>query len=247
MERARPYARVDHRSFDSQLRSELAIAAERAASIPPVLSTLAIGLSTTAGLAAAVAGNATDDEFALLAEQDSQRRPLSSAVHLIAEGNRMAGKRGREAAQVSTATALTSLWNGVDWSDPGVYDEDDANGHSMFWLGSHFTSPENVRKELASALGHNPEFLLPLVAACAPWTEFADSDDWQTTACQRRYRDLPPWFPVEAVEEAAAAGETRAHTIRVDDFGDTDADDLESLLAQVLWHAQRSPRAEEGQ
>ena len=242
LERARPFARVDHRPFDAQLRSELASAAEAAASIPSVPSALAIGLPTTAQLASAVAANATDEELALLAE-DSQRRPLSTAVHLLSESARMAARREREASRLSAEAALIALWDTVDWSDPGVYDEDDANGHSMFWLGSRIKSPEKVRETLARALGHRPDLLLALIRACAPWTEMLDSDTWQTTGFRRRYRGLPPWFPVEAVVAAAADVETRAHAIRVDDF-ETDADDPESLLAQVLWHAQRSPRAE---
>ncbi|KAB7746560.1 hypothetical protein GA707_03495 [Nostocoides sp. F2B08] len=244
LERARPWARVDHRPFDPKLRCELAAAAQAAASIPPVPSALAIGLSATAQLAAAVAGNATDEELALLAEEDSQRRPLSTAVHLLTESIRMAERRERGAPQQSADAVLSALWETVDWSDPGVYDEDDANGHSMFWLGSRITSPEDVRGKLASALGQRPDLLLALVAACAPWTELLDSDTWETTGFQRRYGELPPWFPVEAVVAAAATVQTGAQDIPVDDFGETYADDPESLLAQVLWHAQRYNRAE---
>lgn len=244
LERARPYIRVGHRLFDPKLRSELAAAAQAAAGIPPVFSASAIGLSTTAGLAAAVAANATDAELALLAEEDAQRRPLSAAVHLLAESSRMAAQRQREAPKQTAEVALAALWDAVDWSDPGVYEEDDVNGHSMFWLGAHFTSAENVKEKLACALADRPDLLLALVAACAPWTELRDHDTWETTGFRRRYSELPPWFPVEAVVAAASALETGADAIRVDDFGETDADDPESLLAQVLWHAQQSPRAD---
>lgn len=156
----------------------------------------------------------------------------------------MAAQRQREAPKQTAEVALAALWDAVDWSDPGVYEEDDVNGHSMFWLGAHFTSAENVKEKLACALADRPDLLLALVAACAPWTELRDHDTWETTGFRRRYSELPPWFPVEAVVAAASALETGADAIRVDDFGETDADDPESLLAQVLWHAQQSPRAD---
>ena len=127
LERARPYVRVDHLPFDPQLRSDLAEAAGEAAGIPPVPSALAIGLSATAGLAAAVAANAMESELARLAEEDSGRRPLSTAVHLVAELERIAVKRGREAPRDVARGALIALWDSVDWSDPGVYSEADRN------------------------------------------------------------------------------------------------------------------------
>ena len=91
------------------------------AGIPPVPSALAIGLSATAGLAAAVAANAMESELARLAEEDSGRRPLSTAVHLVAELERIAVKRGREAPRDVARGALIALWDSVDWYDPGVY------------------------------------------------------------------------------------------------------------------------------
>ena len=120
LERARPYARVDHRPYDAALRAELAAAAEQAAGIPPVPSALAVGLSATCRLAAAVAGNADDDELAALAEQDARRRPLSAAVLLLAEAARAAEDRGRAVPQEQAEAALAALWDSVDWSDPAL-------------------------------------------------------------------------------------------------------------------------------
>lgn len=239
LDRARPYSRVDHRPYDAELRSELAIAAEDAAAIPPVASAIAIGLSATCRLAAAVAGNADDSELADLLAQDARRRPLSAAVHLLAEMARMAGDRGRTGPQESAESALARLWAAVDWSEPGSWDADDANGHSMFWEGSRVTSPERVKEDLSSALEQRPDLVLSVVTACAQWEEMLDSDTWQTRGFRRRYSELPPWFPAEAIAVAATSVETGAASVRVDDFGETEHDDSESLLAQVLWLAQR--------
>ena len=240
LDRARPYARVDHRPYDAALRAELAAAAEQAAGIPPVLSALAVGLSPTCQLAAAVAGNADDDELAALAEQDSRRRPLSAAVLLLAEAARVAEKRGRPAPQERAEAALSALWDSVDWSDPGSWDGDDANVHSMFWEVSRSTSPVLVKERLSQALTQRPDVVLPLVTACAGWEESRDHDDWHLLAIRRRHSELPAWFPVQAVVTAAASAAPSAASVGVDAFGETERDDAESLLAQVLWLAERA-------
>ncbi len=239
LDRARPYARVDHRPYDAALRAELAVAAEQAASIPPVPSALAVGLSATCRLAAAVAGNAKDIELAALAEQDARRRPLSAAVFLLAEAARVAEDRGRPVPQERAEAALAALWDSVDWSDPGSWDGDDANGGSAFWAGSRITSPEHVKERLSQALAQRPDVVLPLVAACAGWEENRDLDDWRVLGFRRRYRELPAWFPVQAVVAAAASVAPNAASVAVNACGETVGDDTASLLAQVLWLAER--------
>jgi hypothetical protein len=237
LDRARPYARVDHRPYDAALRAELAAAAEQAAGIPPVPSALAVGLSTTCRLAASVAANADDEELAALAEQDSHRRPLSAAVLLLAEAAQAAQDRGRPAPQARAEAALAAVWDSVDWSDPGSWDGDDANGLSVLWEGSRITSPEHVMERLSQALAQRPDILLPLVTTCAGWEESRDRDDWRLLGIRRRYRELPSWFPVSAVVAAAASAAPNAGSVAVDAFGETDGDDPESLLAQVFWLA----------
>ena len=240
LERARPYARVDHRDYDAALRAELAAAAEGAAAIPPVPSALAVGLAATCRLAAAVAGNATDDELATLAEQDARRRPLSAAVLLLAEAARIAEERGRPVPRQRAEVALAALWDSVDWSDPDSWDCDDVNGQSVFWAGSRITSSEQVKERLSQALERRPEVVLLLVVACAGWEESRDPHDWRVLGFRRRYPELPAWFPHEAVVTAAAAAAPNAASVAVNAFGETDGDDADSLLAQVLWLAERS-------
>jgi hypothetical protein len=231
---------VDHRPYDAALRAELAAAAELAAGIPPVPSALALDLSATCRLAAAVASNADDDELAALAEQDARRRPLSAAVLLLAEAAGAAENRGRPVPQERAEGALAALCDSVDWSDPGMWDSDDANGHSALWAVARITSPQHVKECLSQALAQRHDLVLPLVAACAGWVETLDPDDSRVLGFRRRYRELPAWFPIEAVVAAAASTAQDAASVAVDAFGETDGDDAESLLAQVLWLAARA-------
>jgi hypothetical protein len=110
----------------------------------------------------------------------------------------------------------------------------------MFWVGSRITSLEHVKERLSQSLAQRPDVVLPLVAVCAGWEERRDFDDWRLLGFRRRYRELPAWFPVQAVVEAAASTAPNAASVSVDTFGETDGDDAESLLAQVLWLSERA-------
>jgi hypothetical protein len=233
LDRARPYARVSHRPYDAELRAELAEAASAAAEIPPVATALLLGLKVTCRLAAAVAANAEDDELAVLTDQDAKRRPLSAAFCLLHESAQIAEKRDRPFPQERAETALLALWNSVDWSDLGSWDPEDLNLVSVFWTGAQVTSPEAVEEKLTAAIKQQPNILLPLVTAAAGWVEDLDSETLEVRGRRRQYSQLPPWFPMLAVEEAAVS----VAPVAVDEFGETASDDAESLLAQVLWAA----------
>lgn len=233
LERARPYARVEHLPYDAALRAELAEAASAAATIPPVVSALSLGLDATCGLAAAVSANARDDELVALTDEDAKRRPLSVAFYLLAESARIYEKRGRLIAQEHNQATLLALWDSTDWSDPNSWDPEDLNLPSTFWTGARITSPQAVAEKLTHALEQQPDILLALVVACADWVEEHDSETMEMSGIRRRYRQLPLWFPVRAVTKAAAT----ATPITVDQFGETASDNAESLLSQVLWAA----------
>lgn len=107
-------------------------------------------------------------------------------------------------------------------------------GATMFSAASRRVSPGHVQERLAQALAARPDVALRLVAACAPWEETGDITDWSPVGFRRRYRELPLWFPAEAVVVAAAAVAPGVAPAS-DEAGD--ADGAESLLAQVLWLA----------
>lgn len=241
LEQARPFARVDHRAYEPALREELAAAAERATSVPPVPSAMAIDLVATCRLAAAVAGNADDNELAVLADRDARRRPLSAAVLLLAEAAKVASERGRPGPEERAKATLVALWDSIDWSDPSSWDSDDVNGHRMFWVASRATSPAHVQERLTQALRQRPELVLPLVAACAEWVEQRASYDFNVLlGIGPRYHQIAPWFPINAVVAAADSVAPEYASVTVNAFGETEGGDALSLLAQVVWLASRS-------
>lgn len=231
LDQARPFARVDHRPYDAELRARLAAAAEDAAMLPPVLSTFSIDLTATCRLASAVVGNADDAELAELAGQDSRRRPLCTALLLLEETGRVAEERGRTAPAEHARAAFVALWDAVDWSEPSAWNGNENYGAALFWTASRRTSPEHVRVHLARALASRPDVVLRLVTACAGWEETRDSQGWGLRGIRRTYSELPPWFPAEAVAAAAAATAPHVAPAPSDPDG---RDDPESLLAQVL-------------
>lgn len=237
LHQARPFARVDHRPYDPELRRKLAQAAEQAAGLPPVASSLGIDLGVTCSLAAHVAGNASDEEVASLLEEDSQRRPLSVAVLLLSEAERVAKKRGRAQAQQHADSALADLYTSIDWSDFTTWDLADVNGHSALWALSRVASPEQLKGDLANSLMTQPGLVNPMVTFCASWAE-RHSDDG--VHLYRHYREVPPWLPVEAIIAAADAEGLTASLPNVDQYGETKGDDAASLIAQLTWSAAKN-------
>lgn len=231
LDRARPFARVDHRPYDEALRGQLTAAAEAAATIPPIPSALPIGLRTTCMLAVAVAGNATDEQLAGLADQDAQRQPLCAAVMLLEETMLAFDRRHRLAIVAYAQAAMHGRLEAVDWSDRASWQGNEAHGNDLFRSASRCTSPEQVRDNLAQALHGNPAILLDMITSCATWQERRDSDDWRLLGFGRTYHELPQWFPTDAVVTAAAAV---APAVRPASDDWHDSDDPRSLLAQVL-------------
>ena len=59
-----------------------------------------------------------------------------------------------------------------------------------------------MKAALEDALDAAPERLEDVVLACAPWLERESTVDGSRRA-ERSYRELPPWFPTQAVVRAA--------------------------------------------
>lgn len=236
LSRAQPFARVDHREYAPDLRAALVAAAPEAATLPRVLSTFALDLAQLGHLAAAVAGNASDDQLAALVTSDSQVRPLCAALLLLDESRQAAEKRARLEVAERARSALVSLWESVDWSQPESWEGNDACAGTMFAVAARLVSAESVRDRLEAALTTKPELVQTLVTSCAGWHENVDRETWATRAFVRSYRELPAWFPTEAVQSAAAAVSPHVSAAEKDSF---DADtDPERLLAHVLYLAE---------
>lgn len=202
LDEARPFHRVDHRPYDPDLRKRVAEATSSAASIPPTVSFLPIGLGTTAALAIAVAGNANEDEQLALMEQDRQRLPICAAVTLLQESARRSDEQ--TALAVAAREQLRSLWSTTDWTNDNSWVGNEVNGRSMMYDFARVTSDEEVRDRLTQALESNPGILEILVISCAGWVERLDSQTWDLKGIDRVYRELPPWLPTEAIKALAA-------------------------------------------
>jgi len=238
LERARPYARVAHLPYNEGLRAELVQAASVAASIPPVVSALTRGLDATCLLAVAVSANAGDDILTSLVEEDAKRRPLSVAFFMLAETVRTSKRLDRPVVQQHAEAAFLALWEGVDWSDLDSWETNDLNLRTALSIAAWVTSPLAVEERLANAIRQNPNVLLALVVACVEWVEEHDSSTGELLGLRRRYRTIPPWFPVNAIVEGAGT----IAQVTVDSFGETAEDSPESLLSQVLWIVERGSK-----
>lgn len=237
LERARPFARVAHRPYDSQLRADLASAAYDAATIPPVLNALAIDLSTTAGLAARVARNAQQDELTQLIEQDRARRPMCVAVLLLHELQRVLVERGEEELAEYAGRSIIDLLSSVDWSQSETWDGNEHFGRAVFQVWASLASPTEPRQALAAALRRAPGRLVDIVICCAGWVQ-RENMDGSAVRYERAFRQLDAWLPRDQIL-AAAAEEFPAVRASTSDFDDAD-DEVERLIAQLLHLAAES-------
>ncbi|WP_222193299.1 hypothetical protein [Modestobacter italicus] len=232
LERAGPFARVDHRPYDAELAEELAVAAEAAAGIPPIRSAASIDLRETARLAAAVARNASDSDLLQLVERHRVVRPICVAVHLLRALHFLAQKRALPELEAAIRTALTAELASLDWTEPNTWSGNENYGTDVFALEASLTSGEAVSAKLSQMLVQAPERLGDLLLSCARWSELLD-EAGQTTGFQRRYRELSAWFPREALTRAAAA-EYPNVAPAADSHDDRLTDEVERLLSQVL-------------
>ena len=225
LDEARPFHRVRHRPYDPELRERVAGATTLAAAIPPTPHFLAIGLDTTAALAIAVAGNATEDEQLDLIKRDRQRLPICAAAALLQEASRSGEEQ--DAPAIAASENLRRLWSETDWVSAASWVGNDVNGQSMMWAFAHATSDAEVHDRLAHALETAPQLLTSLVVSCAGWVEQLDSQTWNLIGFDRTYRELPPWLPVKVIRTLAA-------DVLALDEGLDDADALNALLRHAL-------------
>jgi hypothetical protein len=230
LDEARPFSRVDHRPYDPELRERVAGATRFAATLPVTPHLLPFGLDTTARLAVAVAGNASEDERLDLVERDRQRLPICAAAALL----QAAAHRGdgQNAPAFAAREQLRRLWSETDWASADSWVGNGVNGRSMMQTFASVTSDEEVRDRLAQVLETDPELLEPLIVACAGWVEELDSQTWKPVGFDRNYGELPPWLPIAAIK-------TLAIDVLAEDHGLDDREVLEALLIRELGKLDR--------
>jgi len=234
LELARPFARVDHRPYDSTLYERVSRATEFAALLPPVLSLLAVNLHATAGLAAAVARNADDATFRILLSRARQQRPLAASVFLCHALAKIAKKKERADLHGEADAATTAILMAQNWQDPQVWLENENYGRSLLGLTADVSSAEGTRATLEAALRNDQNLLSTMLTGCAEWIEQHDSRDMSMRLGVRRcYTELPSWFPTTAIYSeirrqlpaVVPADEWRSERL---------GDELHMLAAQVL-------------
>lgn len=235
LDRARPWRRVTHRPYDAELRALLAAAAVDASTLPIVIDTLGIDLGATAGLAAGVARNAEPDELDALIALDRTRRPIVVAVAMLFELSRVLDDAGHSDLAKQARTCLLEELSSQDWASSDAWTGNDAWGSQMFNIWSHLSSPTLPQRALGAALYEAPERLDDVVLTCAPWVRRESTIDG-SVRIERSYRELPPWFPADAVRRAAALQypQLSATTSPYDDGMTADTPEVELLLRHVL-------------
>jgi len=235
LERARPWGRVKTRPYDAALRAELVKAAEEAAAVPPVWATSAFGLDATAGLAAVVARNATDNQVAALIEEDRSHRPLVVAAALLVELWRVMEDQGRNELAGQARDGFVEEVTGHNWASENDWAGNDVCGTRIFNPWWFFVSADAPKHALSVALDAAPERLDDVVLGCAGWVQRESSQDGSLTLA-RSYRELSPWFPTDSVVRAAAIRypHVTATTSSYDDGAVDGTPEVEHLLGHIL-------------
>lgn len=231
LDRARPYARVQHRPYDPVLRDELVQAARDASTIPPVLDAMGIDLTATAALAAAVGRNAETHEIEAFIPRDSAMRPLCVAVVVLFETRRILLDRGLVRLAEEAASAALAQLRSVDWSQADAWVGNERYGRLMFGLWAHLSSADEVKASLAEALKTDPDRLVEMLLSTAGWTQ-RESFHSNAKTYERNYRELPEWLPVDEIVTAAESVFPEVAPRASED--DTRAGEVEGILADVL-------------
>lgn len=229
LEEARPFVRVSHRPYVPALRERVAEATEYAATIPPTAHLLPYGLDTTAHLAVAVAGNASEDDLLELVERDRQQLPICAATALLAAAVRTDDSDGQHAHANAAREQLQCLSSDTDWSCAASWAGNGINGQSMMYTFAAVTSSDEVRERLAHALHTNPDILGPLVVSCAGWVEQLDRQTYRPFRFDRVYSQIPAWLPLDAIRTASASVLSEDHGF--------DDDQILAALLQRFCHA----------
>jgi hypothetical protein len=235
LRRARPFAAVSTRPFDADLEARLCEATALAASIPSMASTFAFDLHTTAGLAAAVARNASEATLRGLIAACQTRRPLAAGVLLAREYMLIARSTDRQEIEREAAGTATALLARADWEDPAFWQENMAYVAVLLRINACMNATATTRALLQAALWANPAVLPKVVCGCAQWVEERYSLDMgHLIGWRRRYSEIPTWFPTLAV--VAEIGNQFPHVEAADEWHSGRYEDEPSRLAAQILH-----------
>ncbi|WP_155945494.1 hypothetical protein [Micromonospora sp. CNB394] len=237
LERARPWARVDHRAYDADLCRELMDAAAGVVLLPDIPSLLATGLDATARLAARVARNSDDRTFDELIDQAAARQPLAVAVTLLRNMMFVARDAGRPELESKAAARAGEILAVQTWREVDVWTANRTHARTLLAWTAAITSDEAVRTKLASAVEQHPEILPSALLAMAQWIEERDVRAFShVVGIHFQIEDLPAWFATEAFATAIRRSLPNVNAADEDDSARY-SDDVDRLASQVLWLA----------
>lgn len=237
LERGRAYAYVETNPYDPDLRTEVAEAAGEVTAVPPVWSLTEYRLDTAARVATSLTRNATDTQITDVINVDRMRRPLVAAAALLVELWRAMTDAGRDTLADQVRDALLAELNANHWATEDGWVENTINGAFMFQYWAHWRTPDEPKTALADALKAAPDRLDDVILGSAQWMEQRPSfDEPGPISALPTYRELPPWFPIEAVVATAATRypHVRPATSRHDDGAHANASTVERLLGHIL-------------
>jgi hypothetical protein len=199
LDSARPWSRVDTRPFDAELYQRLQAAAPYAATLPEIMSFLSWSLSTTAGLAAAVARNADDATFARLIDEAAGQQPLAVAAHQLRELMLIAREAERVELADAAAARVSQLLQSQSWQEPQLWADNELHMKHLLGWTAHLSSNGNIGALVATALAADPGLLPYILRGIAHWSEERDINTMQFMGIDCNLRELPAWLPVDQV------------------------------------------------
>jgi hypothetical protein len=235
LETARPWARVDGRPYDAAMYANLVTAAHYAFDLPELPMYLAMGLPTTAGLAASVARNANDDTFAALIDDAAAQQPLAIAVTLVRELMLMAQETQRPNLEAKAREHAVRLLRDANWADRKVWTDNRFHMRRLLgWTASISTEAE-VRARIAATIEAEPQLLEPLLLGISEQSEQRDNQDWSRLLRIDVHIENPPaWFPTaEVAAEIRCQHPDLQPANRYENEGN--GDDFSKLAAQILY------------
>ncbi len=236
LDRARPWARVDHRPYDADLYGRLVAATTIATELPDVPALIAVGLDATGRLAARVARNADEETFRDLIAHAGVHRPLAAAATLLHHLMLAAQRAGRSVLETEAAGRATELLRAEKWQDADAWTSNRLHMRKVLGWTASVTSNSEVQATLRTALDHDPHLLLPRVLdGLAQWIQQLDPD-YATKGLTSDIDSLPAWLPTDSLVSAIHSVLPHVQPADEDDSRRY-TDETERLASRVLWLA----------
>jgi hypothetical protein len=240
LERARPWARVDTRPYDTELYAALVEAARSTLDLPELPMFMALNLTATTGLAASVARNADHDIFAGLIDDATALEPLAIAVSLVRQLMFTAKKAQRSDLEEKAQEHAVQLLRDTNWANREVWVDNRFHMRQLLGWTASVTSDDEVRDHVTAAITEQRDLLEPILLGVSQQTEQRDREDWsRLLGIGVPIEDVPAWFPTSVV--AAEIRRQHPDLLPVDQHSTTGDSDLTcDLAAQLLAIESRS-------